>query len=143
MSFKHHQLTLETKQPIEIREITPLVKDFVTGLPSKDGILIVASPHTTLGVVLNERCEELQKDMLEFLRRLAPAEGRYLHNRVAVDGRPNAHSHLLSLVIPSQVTLVVAQGRLQMGEWQSIFAVEMDGPRRERKIELSFFSTLS
>jgi len=138
MVLHRHNLSLKTAQPLEIREITGEVESFVKNLGLSEGILVVASPHTTLGVVVNERCEELQKDMIEFLQGLAPSGGAYRHNRVAVDGRPNAHSHLLSLLIPSQVTLVVAEGRIQKGEWQSIFAIELDGPRTGRRIELSF-----
>jgi secondary thiamine-phosphate synthase enzyme len=137
MTLHRRQLSLKTLEPIEIRDITKEVEGYIRESGITEGLLIVSSPHTTLGVVINERCEELQKDMRAFLKRLAPSEGPYLHNRVAVDGRPNAHSHLLSLVIPSQVTLVVGEGRLQKGEWQSIFAVELDGPRAERKINLT------
>lgn len=138
MPLQSHTLTFKTDHPLEIRDLSTEVKEFVTRHPPQDGLLIVASLHTTVGVVMNERCEELQKDMVEFLKKWAPPESDYRHNRVAVDGRPNAHSHLLSLVIPSQVTIVVSQGRLQMGPWQSIFAVELDGPRPERKIELTW-----
>jgi secondary thiamine-phosphate synthase enzyme len=142
MVLHRHNLSLKTAQPLEIRDITGEVEAFVQSLETPEGLLVVASPHTTLGVAVNERCEELQKDMIEFLKRLAPAGEPYRHNRVAVDGRPNAHSHLLSLLIPSQVSLVVAEGRIQKGEWQSIFAIELDGPRAERKIELTLFHSL-
>jgi secondary thiamine-phosphate synthase enzyme len=141
--LSHHCLRFKTDQPLEIRDITEAVMAFIQTAKVKEGLLIVASPHTTLGVVVNERCEELQKDMISFLKRLAPPSEPYFHNRVAVDGRPNAHSHLLSLLIPSQVTLVVTEGRIQKGEWQSIFAVELDGPRPGRKIELTLFSNLA
>jgi len=141
--FFHHSLLFKTDQPLEIRDITEAVTAFIETTKVKEGLLIVASPHTTLGVVVNERCEALQKDMISFLKRLAPPSEPYLHNRVAVDGRPNAHSHLLSLLIPSQVTLVVTEGRIQKGEWQSLFAIELDGPRTERKVELTLFSKLS
>lgn len=132
-------LEIASSQPIDFIDITESVRAFVRSSNAGDGLLTVASLHTTLGLVLNERCEELQKDMIDFLRRLAPPEIRYRHNQVAPDGRPNAHSHLISLLLPSQLTIVVSGGRLSLGEWQSIFAVELDGPRPVRKIHLTLF----
>ncbi len=138
--MKTQVITLTTHQPIEVLDLTSQVKNFVKEQAAQNGILVIASEHTTLGVVLNEKCDSLEKDMTEFLNRLAPADLPYRHNQVAVDGRPNAHSHLLSLVIPSQQTLVIENGSLQLGQWQSVFAVELDGPRPLRKVHLTLIT---
>jgi thiamine phosphate synthase YjbQ (UPF0047 family) len=37
------------------------------------------------------------------------------------------------LLLPSSVSLNVADGRLVLGRWQRVFLVELDGPR-EREI---------
>ncbi|MBL7685092.1 MAG: YjbQ family protein [Deltaproteobacteria bacterium] len=137
MIFQQHILSIESKSPIEMVDLSSRVESWVETLSIQNGILVVASQHTTMGVVLNEYCEKLQEDMLQFLQSLAPAQKDYAHNRVAVDGRPNAHSHLLSLVIPSQLTLVIQDHKIQKGNWQSIFAVELDGPRSERQVYLT------
>src|SRR4030095_14413347 len=137
MRFHSKTFHVETRAPIELIDVTSEVRHYVEGLGLKQGQLVISSRHTTVGVVLNERCEELQKDMLEFLKRLAPPEGDYRHNRVASDGRPNAHSHLISLLIPSSQTVLLEEGRLSLGPWQSIFLVELDGPRSERKLTLA------
>jgi secondary thiamine-phosphate synthase enzyme len=137
MPFHHHTLTFTTKNPIEIIDITASVKKFVEEVGVQEGLLTVASPHTTVGVVINERCEKLEQDMINFLGRLAPAQAAYQHNQVASDGRPNAHSHLLSLLLPSQLTIVISGGKLNLGKWQSVFMIELDGPRPERKVNLS------
>jgi len=137
MSLKRSIIELASALPLQIHDISGQTKDFVSGSGLKDGLLVVASQHTTMGVVINERCEHLEKDMIRFLEKIAPAKGDYQHNLHAVDGRPNTHSHLLSLVIPSSVTVVVSGGRLELGSWQSLFAVELDGPRPSRKIQLT------
>lgn len=138
MPFREHSFSLATIKPLEVVDVTSQVKSFVEACGLKAGLLHVASRHTTMGVVINERCEKLQEDMIDFLKRLAPPGRDYRHDTVASDGRPNAHSHLLSLVLPSQVTMSVANGRLNLGEWQSLFAVELDGPRPSRKIHLTW-----
>lgn len=141
MHQQRHHITLATKQPMELIDISDQVRAFFNENAIETGLLHVASQHTTLAVVLNERCEALQQDMLDFLRELAPAHREYRHNRIAVDGRPNAHSHLLALMIPSQLSLVITGGRLELGQWQSIFAVELDGPRPERKVTLTLMGS--
>jgi secondary thiamine-phosphate synthase enzyme len=137
MQFHTKTLNFETSQPIILLDITHEVRMFAEGFGLTHGMLTVASGHTTLGVVLNERCDELQKDMVDFLGRLAPLNGDYRHNRVAQDGRPNTHSHLLSLLIPSAQTILLTNGHLVLGKWQSVFLVELDGPRPLRKVQLT------
>jgi secondary thiamine-phosphate synthase enzyme len=137
MRLKQTIITLKSDRSLQIHDLTEAVRRFVAESGVRDGLLVAASQHTTMGVAINEKCEHLEKDMIRFLEKLAPAAGDYEHNRHAVDGRPNAHSHLLSLVIPSSVTIVVSNGELQLGSWQSVFAVELDGPRPSRKIRLT------
>lgn len=140
MALQQKILSLSSASPLQVIDVTAEVTAFVQGTKIREGLVIVASQHTTMGVAINEKCGFLERDMIRFLEKLVPAQGDYEHNRHAVDGRPNAHSHLLSLVIPSQVTLVIAGGELQLGAWQSVFAVELDGPRPARKIHLTVFS---
>ncbi|HSA59800.1 MAG TPA: secondary thiamine-phosphate synthase enzyme YjbQ [bacterium] len=140
MPLKQTAITLKSERPLQIHDLTEAVRRFTAESGVRDGLLIAASRHTTMGVVINEKCEFLERDMIRFLEKLVPAQADYEHNRHAVDGRPNAHSHLLSLVIPSELTLVIAGGELQLGTWQSVFAVELDGPRPTRKIHLTVFS---
>ncbi len=140
MPLKQTAITLKSDRPLQIHDVTDSVRRFATESGVRDGLLVIASQHTTMGVVINEKCEHLEKDMTRFLEKLVPAQGDYEHNKAAVDGRPNAHSHLLSLVVPSQVTIVLAEGKLQLGTWQSVFAVELDGPRPARKIHLTVLS---
>ncbi len=138
MNFFKKVLIFATTQPLEILEIGPEVRLFLKETGLQGGLLHLATQHTTTALMVNERCPELQKDMIDFLNRLAPASMEYRHNKVAADGRPNTHSHLLSMLFPTQQTLVVSENRLELGDWQSIFLVELDGPRPERKVNLTF-----
>ena len=83
-----------------------------------------------------EREPQLERDMLTFLKRLVPRDGDYLHNLDPVDGRDNAHSHLIGLFMNSSETIPLAGGAMLLGEWQSIFFIELDGPRPRRRVEL-------
>jgi secondary thiamine-phosphate synthase enzyme len=137
MRFERHTIKLKSIRPIDIIDITDQVKAFAKECNIQNGMLAVVSTHTTVCVFLNESCERLQEDMLDFFEKLAPSNTNYLHNSVTVDGRPNAHSHLLSLILPSQMTIVLQDGELNLGQWQSVFAVDLDGPRQNREINLT------
>jgi secondary thiamine-phosphate synthase enzyme len=45
----------------------------------------------------------------------------------------NARAHLKAAFLRSNLTLIVENAKVVLGDWQGIFLVEFDGPR-ERKI---------
>lgn len=132
----HHRLALATTQPIEIVDLTDKVRHWVRESGIRDGLLTVMSPHTTARITLNEREAELQRDMVRFLERLAPSDAEYGHNTAPVDDRLNAHSHLLGLFMNASESIPVADGELVLGGWQSLFFIELDGPRDRREVHL-------
>ena len=48
---------------------------------------------------------------------------------IAVDERPNGHSHLMHLLLSTSETIPVSDYRLALGIWQRVFLIELDGPR--------------
>ncbi len=136
MKFLTHSLEFKTQKPLDIIDISQEIRLFGENSGLKNALTIAATSHTTAALVINEKCAELQKDMMDFLTCLVP-QAEYRHNKIAVDGRPNTHSHLLSLLMSSQVTLVLKDSKLQLGNWQSVFLIELDGPREKRKVNLS------
>jgi len=136
MEFLRHALRDTTSAPIEIIDITESVRTWVTASGIRNGSLTVISLHTTARLTINERESELQRDMVDFLTALAPSKAEYRHNRHTVDGRANAHAHLLGLFVNASETIPIADGALVLGAWQSIFFVELDGPRAEREVQL-------
>lgn len=136
MKIQQHRLRLATRAPIELIDVTEQVRAFVAEIGLAEGLVTLTSPHTTAYVNLNEREAMLEQDMVRFLSELVPRERDYLHNRAPVDGRDNAHSHLLGLFMTASVSIPLAAGTLQLGDWQSIFFVELDGPRPERRLEI-------
>ena len=49
----------------------------------------------------------------------------------------NAHSHLCAMLTGNSESVPVVDGALQLGTWQSVLLVEMDGPR-QRSVGLQF-----
>ena len=62
---------------------------------------------------------------------------RRLHLRPGVppDERLNGHAHAKALLLRTAETVNVASGRLQLGTWQRVLLVELDGPR-EREVSM-------
>ena len=56
---------------------------------------------------------------------------------------PNGHAHARALLLGGSVALNVAAGEIDLGEWQSVFLVELDGPRcRTVSIQVMGVATL-
>ena len=115
-------IRVETDSRTEVNDITDRV---ATALPDDaSGVCTVFSQHTTMGVVVNEAESRLMRDLADGLDQLVP-DGGWRHDEID----DNADSHVLAMLVGESVTVPVDEGDLQFGRWQSILAVECDGPR--------------
>ncbi len=118
-------LEVRTRQRIETIDITGLVQEAVE--PDTDGICVVYTPHTTTAIAINEGADpDVAHDIERNLAALFPKKGDYRH----VEG--NSDAHLKSILIGPSETIPVEGGKLLLGQWQSIYFCEFDGPRRRR-----------
>ena len=130
------RLDLATTRATEFVDVTPRLQAEVERSGLCNGRLFVQSLHTTFGLLVNENEPLLLADFEALLQRLAPSGGVYLHDdfarRVDIpDDEPaNGHAHCRLLFVSPSLTLIVEDGRLLLGRWQSVFAVELDGPRQ-------------
>ncbi|WP_295400010.1 secondary thiamine-phosphate synthase enzyme YjbQ [uncultured Thiocystis sp.] len=136
MLFLCDHISLRTSARIEILDITDRIRDMFARNRIQNGQMTICSTHTTAFVALNESEPLLQRDMIDFLTTLVPCDAKYRHNLNPVDGRPNAHSHLLGLFMNASETILVSNGELLLGGWQSVFFIELDGPREERTLRV-------
>ncbi|HEV8702154.1 MAG TPA: secondary thiamine-phosphate synthase enzyme YjbQ [Candidatus Polarisedimenticolia bacterium] len=102
----------------------------------RHGLALITVPHTTCGLCVNEDETGLRDDLVRLASRLVdlvrPEEG-FRHD--AVDD--NARAHLSAVLFGHSVTLPVVEGSLVLGTWQSLFLIEIDGPRT-RRLDLAF-----
>ena len=137
MIFKNKILELKTSSPIELVDVTDLVANCCREERIKNGLVVVNSQHTTAAVSINEKCGRLHEDFVRFAASLADPKACYAHNHEAIDGRSNAHSHLLKYFMSTSETIVLENGQLNLGAWQRIFFVELDGPRQSRQVNVT------
>lgn len=129
-------LEYETTQALEFIDITEDVQAVVARSGVAFGQLMVMSNHTTAAIVLNEHEPLLLNDMARVLSRIAPAGDYYEHNdfsirTVHMTDREcaNGHAHCQHLFLGASEMLPVHNGAAYIGQWQSIFLVELDHAR--------------
>ena len=126
---------LRTAKPLQFVDLTDLVAERVRRSGVAEGTVTVQSRHTTAAILVNENEPLLLQDLADLLERWAPAGSHYRHNDLAArhapapDEKPNGHAHARALLLGTSVCLTVAGGRIDLGDWQSVFLVELDGPR--------------
>ena len=132
---------VHTAEPIGVVDLTARVESFLAAVRLEAGWVNVQTRHTTTGICVNENEPLLVSDLLALLERLAPRGAAYAHDQlhlrpgVPPDEPRNGHAHAQALLLRTAETLNVAHGRLQLGRWQRVLLVELDGPR-EREVSL-------
>ncbi|MGC8716438.1 MAG: secondary thiamine-phosphate synthase enzyme YjbQ [bacterium] len=117
---------LRSQKRIEIINVSSQVKQVVGRSGIKDGFILVYSLHTTTGLYVNQSERNLESDLEAFLEKIIPQQNNYKHN--AIDN--NADAHLRAIMLGNQVILPLTGGDPDLGVWQSVLFVELDGPRR-------------
>jgi len=137
------RLRFKTSGPTQFVDITEQLREEVRRSGLRIGRIHLQSLHTTVGLAVNENEPLLLRDFASLLERLAPSGAGYEHDDfarrfdIAVDEPVNGHAHCRQLLLTGFTTLLVEEGELVLGRWQSVFAVELDGPRpRELAIQL-------
>ena len=126
---------VRTSPGLSFVDITAQVAAIVERSGIADGLVSVQSLHTTAAVVVNENEPLLLQDLRSALERAAPRHLPYRHDdfaqraAVAPDEPANGHAHCQALFLRASETLGIADGRPRLGRWQSVFLVELDGPR--------------
>jgi secondary thiamine-phosphate synthase enzyme len=130
-------ITVQTRERVELEDLTDRVAQFVRGSGAREALVSVASLHTTCAVFINETQPALHVDIKACLERLVERDAGWRHNDPAHSDcdRMNADSHLRAMLLGHSLALQVSGGELVLGQWQRVLMAELDGPR-ERTIRL-------
>ncbi|NLM13509.1 MAG: YjbQ family protein [Epulopiscium sp.] len=128
------QFSVSTKKNEEFVDITYLIKQAIEKSKIQNGIAVVYCPHTTAGITINENADpDVVRDIISTLDRVFPIHGDYRH----IEG--NSHAHLKSSYMGAEKTIIIHEGKLVLGTWQSVYFCEFDGPRN-RKVFIKLIS---
>ncbi|WP_406534901.1 secondary thiamine-phosphate synthase enzyme YjbQ [Methanobrevibacter sp.] len=130
MTVKTHSLKINTNKNFEIIDITSKINELID---INEGIISIFSKHSTSAIVVNENEQGLLSDFEFMLSNLVTDKYSYQHDRID----NNAKSHLKSFLLSSSECLPVKNSKLDLGTWQSVFFIELDGPRSSRTITLT------
>ena len=120
-------ITVSTAQRVDLVDITSQVQKVVTETMVDSGIVTVYVPHTTCGITINEGADpDVVRDIKYQLEKLIPYQQGYLH----MEG--NADSHIKTCLVGSSENIIIEDGKLVLGTWQSIFLCDFDGPRTRK-----------
>ncbi len=159
MVYKEKFKVESNHRAVTFHNVTDQVKEIAKRSGMKDGIVVVYSHHTTCSVITQEDAfdrsmtglETLQQDLVNVFEEIIPTcryEGMYLHpgpkalafaESVGEDnfGCHNTDAHLRSSIIGRNVTIVMDDGEMDLGEFGRIHFIDWDQTRgRTRTIQV-------
>lgn len=139
--------------------VTSQVQEIVNQSGIRNGICVVYSHHTTCSVITQEcsfdktysGLEYLQQDLCDVMERMIPTcrkEGQYMHpgpeltefSRLHGEDKPqtlNTDGHLRSVFLGRSETIVLIDGKLDLGSFGHIYFVDLDQTcGRERQVQV-------
>lgn len=122
MRMAQHTLEVATSGQ-GLYEITEAVTRWLAGQGVRRGLLTLFLRHTSASLLIQENAApEVRADLEDFFRALAPEDiRRYRHTEEGPDDMP---SHIRSALLPTQLSIPLAEGRLALGTWQGIYVFE-------------------
>ena len=120
-------ITVQTKARTDFIDLTDAVQQFVREQNLTDGIITVFVPHTTAGITINENADpDVTADLETVFDDLIPWTNGYRH----LEG--NTAAHVKASLMGSSAQVLVENGALCLGTWQSLYFCEFDGPRTRK-----------
>lgn len=120
-------LRLKTETGRQVIEVTDQLANAVAESGVKEGILFGSAKHTTAllttGVKREEPVIASLFDSIDFFdkTRLNYLETRGFDPKIV-------RSHMLGMVLGSGLQIPIRKGRLELGEWQAAYLLELLGP---------------
>jgi secondary thiamine-phosphate synthase enzyme len=159
MAYREAFKVISKNGVCNFHNVTDTVREVVKRSDIKDGIVVVYSRHTTCCVIIEECAfdmsvsglETLQQDLVDVFENIIPTcrrEGIYLHpgpkalkfaEEHGEDSRGchNTDAHLRSSIIGRSETVLLVDGKMDLGEFGRIYFVDFDQTRaRERTVQV-------
>lgn len=100
-----------------------------------DGLAHVFVPHATAGVAIMEMGSGSEEDLEEALGMMLPRDKRYRHSH---GSKGHGADHVLPAFIAPSITIPVFDGKLALGNWQSVVLVDTNVDNPQRNVRFSF-----
>jgi len=114
------------------KDITREIESIVSESTVVTGIVVVQLVGSTGALTTIEYESGALADLRRALDRMAPVDAPYQHNARWGDG--NGFSHVRSALLKTAMAIPIREGRLVLGTWQQIVALNLDNRARSREI---------
>jgi secondary thiamine-phosphate synthase enzyme len=128
MPRTHAEFSVRTRARLDLVNVTADLAGAVRESGVERGVAVAFVPHATCALILNEDEAGLREDVLRLVTEsIEPLRHRagFAHDRID----DNAAAHLAAIMLQPSLTIPISGGRPMLGTWQSLFLVELDGPR--------------
>ncbi len=111
----------------------------LSGIVAESGIRSGSAQLSTVGSTGSLTTIEYEpgavEDLKRAIKRLAPPDMEYAHEMTWHDG--NGHSHVQASLMGPSVVVPIRDGRLCLGTWQQVIAINHDNKARRRTVEVT------
>jgi secondary thiamine-phosphate synthase enzyme len=131
MKQQQATFTVSTRGP-GFTDVTQRVQRFVRDSGVENGVLTLFVPHTSASLLIQENADpDVQRDLTEFLRRIAPEDAAWITHRT--EGADDMPAHIKSALTQTSLGIPVSEGELVLGTWQGLYLFEhRTAPHRRR-----------
>jgi secondary thiamine-phosphate synthase enzyme len=123
----------------DIYDISAELERLIRDSEIEDGSLCATMVGSTGSLTTIEYEPGVVEDLKRAIDRLAPRGMEYDHEKAWHDG--NGHSHIQAALLGPSIALSVRGGRLKIGTWQQVVAINHDNRARQRTIEVTITGT--
>lgn len=127
------KITIETRKKRQVIDITAQVEKALSG----SGLVNILLKHTTAAITTADLDPGTDQDYLKAIETMTPnLNWQHPHDP------SHFPDHLWHSLIGGSLSVPFKDGQLQLGTWQRIILIELDGPR-QRDVELTIYQPLA
>ncbi len=129
----HYQkLVTILSTPKSFVRITPDITKIVTESGIITGLCTLFLRHTSASLVIQENADpDVLIDLANFLAKLVPEDGNYIHSAEGADDMP---AHIRTALTHTSEQIPIMRGKLVLGTWQGIYLWEHRQRRHDREL---------
>jgi secondary thiamine-phosphate synthase enzyme len=133
--FQFATIEVDLEMGPDIRDVTDELNRIIDRSGIENGLACAGIVGSTGSLTTIEYEPGVVQDLKDAIRRLAPPELTYAHELAWHDG--NGHSHVQAALLGPSIALPIRGGRLRLGTWQQVVAINHDNRSRRRAIEVT------
>lgn len=132
--------SVETRGP-GCHEFTREVAAWLERIGARDGLLTLFIRHTSASLLIQENADpDVRDDLRDYFHRLVPpaTDPSMQYLRHTYEGADDMPAHIKAAMMPTSLSIPVAQGRMCLGTWQGIYVFEHRERHHTREIAAHF-----